>query len=361
MTDVDSLLSGGVFGATRSDEFDELRELVDDLGRRSFAARRGRRRRPEVIDVDLWDALQHTGLDRLTSIQDNGAGPAEMAVVLYGLARHGAAIPLAETDLLAAWLASSAEVGTPDSGMLTAARAQAVIRDGVAVGTAEKVPWMRAVCALVLLVECGDTRYVAVVDAERASITEAMNLAGEPRDDVAFRIPVADLTPIESSMASEFECRGAWARCVQTVGALDAAAELSVAHCRERVQFGRPLSRIQSVQQTLAAMAGEIERARAATTLAVAAAVEYGFNSGHTEFAVAVAKSVLGPVAAMVTGAAHQLHGAIGTSIEHPLWSCTLRARSWTDEFGTATYHARRVGRLALTSSNVWDCVVGRV
>ena len=55
--------------------------------------------------------------------------------------------------------------------------------------------------------------------------------------------------------------------------------DLTVAHTGERVQFGRRLSKFQAVQHSLAAMAGEIERARAATALAVAAAADYGFDS----------------------------------------------------------------------------------
>ena len=46
----------------------------------------------------------------------------------------------------------------------------------------------------------------------------------------------------------------AWARCVQVIGALDAAVEFSVAHTREREQFGRPLSAFQVVQHSLAAI-----------------------------------------------------------------------------------------------------------
>ena len=53
---------------------------------------------------------------------------------------------------------------------------------------------------------------------------------------------------------------------VQMVGALDAARDLTVAHTRERDQFGRPLTKFQAVQRSLAEMAGEIERARAATS-----------------------------------------------------------------------------------------------
>ncbi|MEE6140147.1 acyl-CoA dehydrogenase family protein [Mycobacterium sp. 050128] len=360
MTDLDNVLAGGLLGAVSSaDEFADVRALVDELSQRSFDARLGRRRRPEAFDGPLWNALQDTGLARLTSDAENGAGPADLAVVLYGLARRSAAVPVAETDLLAAWLGQQAGVDVPIAGPLTAARTTGAVRDGIVTGTATGVPWARAADALVLLIDTGASHYVGAFGVD-GLVTDAMNLAGEPRDDVGFGLPLARLTSVGAALADEFDCRGAWARCIQIVGALDAAAASAVTHCRERVQFGRPLSRIQSVQQALATMAGDIERGRAAVTLAVAAAIDFGFGSGRTEYAVAVAKAVLGPVVAAVTTAAHQLHGAIGTSVEHPLWASTLRARSWTDEFGSAGHHARRVGHLALSCNNVWDCVTGR-
>ena len=45
--------------------------------------------------------------------------------MLSGLARHAGAVPIAETDLLAAWLAGEAAVDVPDSGPLTVAIADA--------------------------------------------------------------------------------------------------------------------------------------------------------------------------------------------------------------------------------------------
>src|SRR2546430_17345681 len=73
----------------------ELAQLVDDLCSRSAGD-------------ELWRNLEDTGLARLTSSQ--GAGPTEAAIVLSGLARHAAEVPIAETDLLAAWLAGTAGV-----------------------------------------------------------------------------------------------------------------------------------------------------------------------------------------------------------------------------------------------------------
>ena len=66
---------------------------------RSFDARFGHRGRPEQFDDALWRKLEDTGLARLTSTPDLGAGPNELAVVLRGLARHACAVPIAETDL----------------------------------------------------------------------------------------------------------------------------------------------------------------------------------------------------------------------------------------------------------------------
>lgn len=77
------------------------------------------------------------------------------------------------------------------------------------------------------------------------------------------------------------------------------------------------------------------------------AAVEHGFDSADTDYAVTVAKVTVGRAVGPVTTVAHQLHGAIGVTREHPLWLFTLRAQSWAEDYGTATHYARRLGRLA--------------
>src|SRR5262245_58108947 len=98
-------LAGGVLdSAIGNDEYAQLRELVDDVGRRARDARAGQRHRRQALDDTLWRTLEDTGLTRLTSTPDGGAGPIELAIVLHGLARYAAAVPIAETDLLAGWL-----------------------------------------------------------------------------------------------------------------------------------------------------------------------------------------------------------------------------------------------------------------
>lgn len=357
-------LAGGVFGGIAGDDDTaELRTLVDDIGRASFEARLGSRRLPEQFDDDAWDNLEDTGLSRLTTTPDLGAGPTEAAVVLRGLARYCVAAPVAETDLLAGWLASSAGIDLPATGPLSIAVAEVAVAGDRLVGTAREVPWTRAATVVVLALKTGDGFLVGAVQPDDLDITDGYNLGGEPRGTIAVDLAAGTLTRAEPALADELTRRGAWARCVQIIGALDAAAELSVAYTQQRVQFGRSLSKFQAVQHALAGIAGEIERARAATTLAVAAAADYGFAATQTDYAVTVAKVVLGRVVPAVNIIAHQLHGAIGVTIEHQLWSSTNRAHSWVGEFGSTGHYARRLGRVALTAHSgngaLWDVLTG--
>jgi acyl-CoA dehydrogenase len=331
----------------------ELEQLVADLGLRSFEARLGRPAFPDTFDEQLWRNLEETGLSRLTSSGD--AGPAEAAVVLRGLAGYAAAVPIAETDLLAMWLASKAGVALPDSGPLTAVLADAELRDGSLTGTAHDVPWSGS-AAVVLAARTAEALHVGVLTDPTAAVSH--NLAGEPRGTFAFEVEADSMRLLDSQVADEFTRRGAWARCVQIIGALDAARDLTVAHTSERVQFGRPLSKFQAVQHSLAELAGEIERARAATELAITAATDFGFDSAATDYAVTVAKVATGRAVGSVTTIAHQLHGAIGVTVEHRLWLFTMRARSWIDDYGTTTHYARRLGRTALAADDPWQVVV---
>lgn len=339
-----SALSGGVFGSG-SDDLTELRNLAGDIGARAFGAAVGRRSLPDSFDATAWSRLEDAGLTRLTGTPDSGGGPVESAVVLRALARHAVTVPLAETDVLACWLAGQAGLDIPESGPLTLAT------------TLDTVPYAADSTAVVIALRDGDVLRVAVRRPSELSISKGHNAGGEPRDTVTIDLPEDAYVTV--NVADELIRRGAWARCVQVVGALDAAVEYTLVHTREREQFGRPLSAFQSVQHSLAGMAGETERARAAVNLAVAAVAEHGFNSPQSDYAVTVAKVTLGRVVPVVVTAAHQLHGAIGVTIEHRLWLATQRARSWIGEFGDTAGYARRLGRMALESDDPWRLVVG--
>src|ERR1700728_3554985 len=129
-----SALTGGVFAVTDSQNDDaQLRQLVDDLGQRSYDARLGHRGIPDQFDAELWRNFEETGLARLTSTPDMGAGPHELAIALYGVARHAGGVPLAETDALAGWLGQQVGIELP-GGPLTVAVADAKIEGGRVTG-----------------------------------------------------------------------------------------------------------------------------------------------------------------------------------------------------------------------------------
>lgn len=349
-------LANGLLATANTGDHVELRGLVDELGRRSYDANMGLRV-PGRFDGELWRHLDEAGLTRLTSTPDVGAGPSELAVVLYGVARHAGAVPLAETDALAGWLGQRAGIELPE-GPLTVAIASADIDDPRITGTAFDVPWARR-CAILLAVRGPGGLRVGIPDADSVTVREHHNLAGEPRDEVTFDIAADELRLVDQTVATELVRRGAWSRCIQIVGALDAAAALAVDHTRQRQQFGRSLSAFQSVQQSLAGMVGEIETARAAVDLAVAAAADHGFSSVHTDIAVTVAKVAVGRAVEPVTTTAHQLHGAIGVTGEHPLGLFTMRALSWMSDYGTTNAFARALGRISLSAEDPWDLVTG--
>ena len=351
------VLTGGVF-ATGTDDLTDLRNLADDIGARSFEARIGYRTLPDSLDETAWRHLEDAGLTRLVSADDSGGGPVESAVVLRALARHAVTVPVAETDLLAGWLAATAGVAVAPSGPLTVAFGGAEVSGAKVTATIPAVPYAAAATEVVLALRDGERLLVAACDPAQLSITKGHSAGGEPRDTVIVETAASDFAAVDGAVP-ELLRRGAWARCVQIIGALDAAVEFSVAHTREREQFGRPLSAFQAVQHALATMAGEVERARAATNLAVAAAADHSFASPEAEYAVTVAKVTLGQVVPAVVTSAHQLHGAIGVTIEHRLWLATMRARSWIEEFGDTAHYARRLGRLALSGADPWDVIIG--
>ena len=99
----------------------------------------------------------------------------------------------------------------------------------------------------------------------------------------------------------------------QAVGIAQAAYEASVKYSKERQQFRKPIASFQSVQNTLADMATEIDAARLLVYRACDA------KDGGKAFGkeAAMAKLYASTVATRVTGGAVQIHGGYGDSREY--------------------------------------------
>lgn len=313
------------------DTLDELfaRELKDDAD-------------PDA----MWQRLEEAGLT-LAGVSEeaggSGGGLDEAALVARVAGRHAAPGPIAETGLLAGWLLAAAGLTVPE-GPLTAAAggSLALRRDGdgwLLDGTVARVPWARSAERIAVLAD----GQVALVPAERATLSLSTNLAGEPRDGIAFdgvRLGAAQVGAVGAGLdggvdAAAFERRGALARAAAIAGALERVLELTVQYAGEREQFGRPIGRFQAVQQEIALLAGEVVATRAALDAAV---------ERPDLLHVASAKVRAGEAATRAAEIAHQVHGALGFTEEHRLHRFTLRLWAWRDEFGSEEQWARALG-----------------
>lgn len=306
-------------------------------------------------DPDLWRALGELGLVRLTGAEasgGSGAGWYEAAELLTAAARHGVRVPLAENDLLAGWLLETAGIPTDE-----AVRTVCVLEDGTA---ACGVPWASEADRIVVVWRSGDEYLVADVDASDVSITKSTNMIGEPRDTVAVDPSALDGVAVSESVIETLRLKSALVRAIQVCAALDRALELSIEHVTSRIQFGRPLSKFQTVQNLVAEMATEAALARAATEAALTAAVTSDWSADNLAFLVAAARSCAGHAASLVVRNAHQAHGAIGTTVEHRLHEFTRAALAWRSEFGTVRYWDEWLADAARQAggSDLWPLIV---
>ncbi|GAB2810217.1 acyl-CoA dehydrogenase family protein [Streptomyces chlorus] len=285
------------------------------------------------LDRALWERLDKLGFTLLSTSEEHGGSGGTLldSTALLGLAAGaGAAVPLAEHDLLAAWLLAEAGSSAP-AGIRTAALPDA---DGLA----RSVPWAGRTDGVVALWHDPADRVWRVADltGEDLTVRARDDLSGLPRADVACA-PRALRAGVEVApeVAERYTLRGSLARCAQMTGAMEAALDLVVAYANERVQFGRPVGRFQSVQQLVVGIAAEVSLARAATDAAAQAVSVHGWDDEHTRFLIAVARSGVGHASSLVVRSAHQVLGAIGTTAEHPLHLLTKPVLAWRADFGS--------------------------
>ncbi|MFF3895337.1 acyl-CoA dehydrogenase family protein [Streptomyces sp. NPDC001812] len=314
------------------------------------------------LDKTLWRQLSDLGLTSLTAPEAEGGSGAswlEAAALLGESAAAARHLPLAETDLLAGWLLRTAGLPVEDP---TVPRTVALLDEG---GAADSVPWLQDAERVVVVAPSGhDFSVVELGDTELRSITEtapAPTNSGQQRAHLRLIGPLPAGTAVPAAIVEQLRLRGALARAAQCVGAIDRAVDLCIEHTSVRVQFGRPLARFQAVQQLVADAAAQAALARAAVDAAVLEAAATDLAGGAAPGRVAVARSCVGHAASVVVRNAHQVHGAIGTTQEHPLQLFTLPVLDWRSEFGTTRSFDRRLGELLRRDPTaLWDVVLGR-
>jgi len=318
----------------------------------------------------LWKALTDAGLPLSWVAEECGGSGASLAEgfgVLSAAGRFAVAVPLAET-MLAGWLLSQAKISSPDGAMTVAPASPkdrvALNPDGTLSGRARCIPFAKDSKHFAVLAGGAGSLSIALIDAAGCRIESNLNLAGDPSDTVTLSSvqPIAIKPAPKGFDQNTLMLMGAVARSLQIAGALESMLEVSVRYSNERVAFEKKISKFQAVQHNLAKLAGESAAALAAATSA-ADAIANGKSFDDEIFLEAVSAKVRCSEAAEKGAAiAHQVHGAIGFTIEHILHRYTLRALAWRDDFGSESYWAVELGKMvaARGADELWPLVASR-
>jgi acyl-CoA dehydrogenase len=318
----------------------------------------------------LWQALSEAGLPLSWVPEDcggSGASLAEGFSVLSSAGRFAVAVPLAET-MLAGWLLAQARIASPDGAMTVAPASPkdgiALNPDGTLSGRARGIPFAKAAKHIAVLASGESGLSIALADAASCRIEQGVNLASDASDVVTFNNlrPTAIKPAPKGFDQTSLMLMGAVARSLQIAGALESMLDISVRYSNERVAFEKKISKFQAVQHNLAKLAGEA----AAALAAASSAADTIANSTSFDEAVfleaASAKIRCSEAAEKGAAIAHQVHGAIGFTIEHILHRYTLRALAWRDDFGHESYWAVELGKMvaARGADELWPLVASR-
>lgn len=327
----------------------ELFDTFDRLLGEACAPGQIRQLEKQVDTPAIWCAIESSGfLDILVSDEAGGAGLGWQDAwgVLFATGRHAVPFPVAQTlfgraclahcqrDIPTTPLALAGAIAHQSDGVLHARLVQgALLASHVLLQDQETVyllPVERAACEPV----GGSGSFDAHLTWQGAAVTESV-IGSLPRDTVAHGLALG--------------------LAVLMAGACDRILEMTLTYANDRVQFGKPIGRLQAVQQQITEMAERVYGVRMATQLgcqSIAGAVWQAQPNS-----AALAKSQASAAAVRIANVAHAVHGAIGVTQEYDLQLYTRRLYEWNRAGGGAKYWATKLGRAAFDGEYLLDFV----
>ncbi|MGH3657068.1 MAG: acyl-CoA dehydrogenase family protein [Micromonosporaceae bacterium] len=331
-----------------------VRDLLTDRCRAADVLARCETEQP--YHLDLWRALVRdlgvTALQVPERLGGAGASVRETAVVLEELGAAVAPVPYLGSSVLAteALLAcDSGLVRDLATGEQTAVLAVSLaaypggdfpegvkVTDAGLTGRVGTVADATVADLLVVPVTGPEGPEIHAVRAADAAVTPLTSLDLTRRiADVTFedaastRIAAGDTARDALTTAL---LAGAGLLASEQVGLASWCLESTVAHLKQRHQFGRPVGSFQALKHRLADLWQQLVTARAAARYAADALAT---GSDDVPVAVAVAQSHCAEVAVRAAEECVQLHGGIGMTWEHPAHLYLKRAKS--DEIALGT------------------------
>ena len=238
----------------------ETRDMLLETASRFFAERAGK----DIVNgvekgvwpADLWKEIEEMGLPLIAVPEEQegvGGTLADLMAMLRVAGEHAVPVPVAETAL--ANLLIAAAGGKPATGPSTLALGDLSLQGNRVSGKVARVPFAGVAERFVSIVTAGGKSTLVVVPRDAIEIEDALSDAGEPYGNVTFDGATPEYAAPSTVSAGRALELAALARSMQMAGAADKILVTATEYCKQRVQFGKPISTFQAIQHMLAELA----------------------------------------------------------------------------------------------------------
>lgn len=324
------------------------------------------------FDAGIWGKLAELGvIGALFSEEDGGFAGAgfDLTTVFEELGRAGAVEPLLDTAILGGGLIAALGNETQKElveqvigGELHLALAHGEPNsryDLAQVETTAQVEGDDIVLtgrkAVVINAEAADYLIVSARESGAAGDEEGISLFLVPRDSAGLslrgyallaggRAAEVDIDGLRLSLDARLGAAGSAygalkrasnraevALAAETLGAMEAATELTREYLLTRQQFGRPIGTFQALQHRMATLLIELEQARSAV---INAAGYLDSSAAEQALQISAARNLIGRAGRLVAEESIQLHGGIAMTEEYELAHIAKRIVMADHRFG---------------------------
>ena len=304
---------------------DNLARLLADQERQPGTPRQ------TLADDPTWLLLERSGY--LSADEPDGDFQTACRVLqLCSGSPHAAGLPVGNAILVIPWLRRSVGLDSTstvagiavDTGLTMAFAGDQALTNGSA-----QLHWAWPGQAWLICGQGdGGSRFVAEVPAQPPpglTVHDRTLRGGIPSARIRcqeVRLPRPTVRFITDKQWQDLRTRTALSVTLQMAGAISRIATMTVEYAALRVQFGKSIDQFQMVKANLVALVAEAAVAEAAASSA-AELVDGDQVSAVAQVAVLAAQVRAAQAATVATRLAHQVHGTIGVTQEHPLHKLT--------------------------------------
>jgi alkylation response protein AidB-like acyl-CoA dehydrogenase len=190
---------------------------------------------------------------------------------------------------------------------------------------------------------------IFIVDAKSPGISNTVlkTISGDKLCEVVFnqvRVPAENiLGQLDRGWGAVQKTieRAALAKCCDLVGVLQSVLEMTLEYAKDRKQFDRPIGSFQVIQHYCSDIATDVD----GTRFIVGQATWMLSEGLSCTKEIAIARAWTGDAYERVVTLAHQIHGAIGCTIDHDLQFYTKRGKAAMLSYGDGDFYREIVAQ----------------